>query len=98
MESQCFSGHRCVYDTVGDKGWRVGIGNHRIVNVITSVIEEYDTVPACVPDSECRDCINWKFFESNGSETKTTKAATSASRSVRTSICKTPGWWGMFKP
>lgn len=96
LESQCHTGHRCVYDTVGDKGWRIGIGNHKISTVITSVIEDYDSVPACVPDTECSDCINWKFFKSNGSATSTTRSTASNPVSTRTSVCKTPGWWGML--
>lgn len=98
MESQCHTGYRCVYDTVEDKGWRVGIGNHKIISVISSVIEVYDTVPVCEPDVECVDCLNWKYFESHGSTTTTTTTTAEPSSSTtsltRTSVCKTPGWWG----
>lgn len=95
MESQCHTGKQCVYDTVGDRGWRVGIGNHKIRNVIESVIKVYDEVPECVPDDECVDCFNWKFFESNGSDSTTTRTSTTSSTTrTRTSTCKTPGWWG----
>ncbi|EXJ90362.1 hypothetical protein A1O1_03461 [Capronia coronata CBS 617.96] len=95
MESQCHTGKQCVYDTVSDYGWRVGIGNHKIRNVIESVIKVYPTVPECIPDDECVDCYNWKFFESNGSDptTSTTTTASSSTR-TRTTTCKTPGWWG----
>lgn len=96
MESQCHTGKQCVYDTVSDYGWRVGIGNHKIRNVIDSVIKVYPTVPECFPDDECVDCYNWKFFESNGSDstTTTTTTTTNPSTRTRTTTCKTPGWWG----
>lgn len=96
LESSCHTGQLCVYDTVEDKGWRVGIGTHRIKAVITDVIEAYDSVPTCAPEKECYDCELWKFFRSNGSEITTSTMTTSATSSMptRTSICKTPGWWG----
>jgi lipase ATG15 len=95
MESQCHTGKRCVYDTVSDYGWRVGIGNHKIRNVIDSVIKVYPTVPVCEPDDECVDCFNWDFFESNGSDSTTSsRSTTSTSTRTRTTTCKTPGWWG----
>ncbi|KAK5056080.1 hypothetical protein LTR84_012631 [Exophiala bonariae] len=95
MESQCHTGMQCVYDTVTDYGWRVGIGNHKIRGVIDSVIRKYKDVPKCVPDDECVDCFNWKYFESNGSDsTTTTTTTTSSSTRTRTTTCKTPGWWG----
>lgn len=97
MESQCHSGLQCVYDTVGDLGWRVGIGNHKIHNVIDNIIKKYSKVPDCIPDDECVDCFNWKYFESNGSDSTTTKlssTATTTNTRTRTSTCKTPGWWG----
>lgn len=96
LESACHTGSMCVYDTVEDKGWRVGIGTHRIRSVISDVLEVYDEVPPCEPEVECYDCELWKFFRSNGSEittTTTTTTATSMTR-TRTSTCKTPGWWG----
>jgi len=94
METQCHTGQTCVYDTVEDKGWRVGIGNHKISGVIKSVIEVYDGVPACTADTECIDCFNWKFFESNGSDTTTSRTSSTSRTRTRTSTCKTPGWWG----
>lgn len=97
MESQCHTGLQCVYDTVTDLRWRLGIGNHKIHNVIDNVIRKYDKVPKCVPDDECRDCFNWKYFKSNGSEsstTTTTSSTTTSNTRTRTSTCKTPGWWG----
>lgn len=96
MESQCHTGLQCVYDTVGDLGWRVGIGYHKIHNVIDNVIRAYKDVAKCVPDNECVDCFNWKFFESNGSDTTTSTTTTTAIKTTytRTSTCKTPGWWG----
>lgn len=95
MESQCHTGLQCVYDTVTDLRWRIGIGNHKIHNVIDNVIRKYDKVPKCVPDDECQDCYNWKYFESNGSETTTTSSSkTTTNTYTRTSTCKTPGWWG----
>jgi lipase ATG15 len=98
MESQCHTGLQCVYDTVTDLNWRVGIGNHKIHNVIDNVFRKYDKVPKCVPDDECRDCYNWKYFKSNGSEPSTTTTShtttTTSNTRTRTSTCKTPGWWG----
>ncbi len=96
MESQCHTGKQCIYDTVSDYGWRVGIGNHKIHNVIDNVIRMYKTVPACESDDECVDCYNWKFFESNGSDTTTSTRTTTTSSTTytRTTTCKTPGWWG----
>ncbi|EEA20973.1 putative lipase atg15 [Talaromyces marneffei ATCC 18224] len=97
LESACHAGNMCVYDTVEDKGWRVGIGTHRIKSVIKEVLEAYDEVPPCVPEVECYDCQLWKFYKSNGSEITTTTTTTTTSTSTaptRTSTCETPGWWG----
>ncbi|KAI2787933.1 putative lipase atg15 [Penicillium oxalicum] len=95
MESACHTGQMCTYDTVGDRGWRVGLGTHKIRNVIRDVIKVYDDVPSCAPEEECYDCVLWKFFKSNGSEITTTTTKTTASPTLtRTSTCKTPGWWG----
>lgn len=96
MESACHTGKICTYDTVADKGWRVGIGTHKIQNVIRDVIEVYDDVPSCEAEEECYDCILWKFFKSNGSEITTTFTTTTTTSPTvtRTSTCKTPGWWG----
>ncbi|KAI4202112.1 MAG: hypothetical protein LQ350_002779 [Teloschistes chrysophthalmus] len=95
METQCHTGHVCVYDTVKDKNWRVTASWHSIRNTITSVFRAYDKVAECIEDTECVDCFNWKYYESNGSDTTTTTSSTSSSTSsTRTSICKTPGWWG----
>ena len=94
MESQCHTGLQCVYDTVSDKGWRVGIGYHKIHNVIDNVLRKYDTVPQCVTDDECVDCFNWKYFESNGSDSTTSSSSTRTTTRTRTSTCQTPGWWG----
>ncbi|KAK5664376.1 hypothetical protein OQA88_599 [Cercophora sp. LCS_1] len=96
LESACHTGRECVYDTVGDKGWRVGIGTHKIRSVIHDVIMKYDTVPECKFTPECRDCGPWKMYESNGTETTTssTSSPTSTKTRTRTETCKTPGWWG----
>ncbi|KAI9897597.1 hypothetical protein N3K66_007453 [Trichothecium roseum] len=96
MESMCHTGYECVYDVVADKGWRVGIGTHKIRSVISDVILKYDDVPACSFTPECRDCGQWKMYESNGTESTTTSPSptvTSRTR-TRTSTCETPGWWG----
>ena len=96
METQCHTGDECVYDTVQEKGWRVGIGSHTIKSVIRDVIEPAGGVPPCVARSDCVDCFNWKYFESNGSEHTTTSKPTTTTtpHRTRTSTCKTPGWWG----
>jgi lipase ATG15 len=102
MQSVCHTGMECTYDVVADKGWRVGLGTHRIYNVIHDVIMKYDTVANCSYTPECRDCAQWSFYESNGTDptstvTTTTASPTSTSMSktrTRTATCKTPGWWG----
>lgn len=95
LESACHTGQMCTYDTVADKGWRVSLGTHSIKNVISDVLEAYDRLPTCVPEEECVDCLLWRFFRSNGSESITTTTSTPAPTSMtRTSTCKTPGWWG----
>lgn len=95
LESACHTGQECVYDVVADKGWRVGIGTHRIRSVINDVILQYDDVPQCVSTPECRDCAKWKMYESNGTEMTTTSLpSTTSTTRTRTETCKTPGWWG----
>ncbi|CAI7666670.1 unnamed protein product [Penicillium viridicatum] len=94
LESACHTGQLCTYDTVADKGWRVGLGTHKIENVISDVLLKYDSVPSCVAEEECFDCELWKFFRSNGSEATTTTTTTTTASPTRTSTCKTPGWWG----
>lgn len=99
MESVCHTGKKCVYDTVADFGWRVGIGTHKIVSVIKEVLEKYDDPAPCEQYVDCTDCFNWEFFESNGTETTTshtkpTTTSTSTSARTRTETCETPGWFG----
>jgi lipase ATG15 len=95
LETACHTGHECVYDVVADKGWRVGLGTHKIRVVIHDVLEKYDTVPECKYTPECRDCANWKMYESNGTETTTSSSTSSSTKTrTRTETCKTPGWWG----
>lgn len=95
LESACHTGYECTYDTVADKGWRVGIGTHKIRSVINDIIRVYDTVPECNSTPECRDCGKWKMYESNStsSTTSSTSSTTSKTR-TRTATCQTPGWWG----
>ncbi|KAL9105328.1 MAG: hypothetical protein Q9227_009473 [Pyrenula ochraceoflavens] len=97
METQCHTGLECVYDTVGDKGWRSGIGNHKVHNVIDNVIIP-DDLPECKPDTECVDCFNWKYFESNGTQTTTSSSSSTSTSATRTTTCQTPGWWGCRDP
>ncbi|EGP88905.1 uncharacterized protein MYCGRDRAFT_108706 [Zymoseptoria tritici IPO323] len=40
FQGVCHTGQTCIYDTVGDLGWRVGIGTHKINNVIRDVLEK----------------------------------------------------------
>lgn len=98
LETACHTGRECVYDVVGDKGWRVGIGTHKIRAVIRDVILAYDDVPKCEFTPECRDCAQWKMYESNGTESTTTSVpvptSTESRIRTRTSTCQTPGWWG----
>lgn len=95
MESACHTGYECTYDTVADKGWRVGIGTHKIRSVISDVIKKYDTVPKCKTTPECRDCGNWKMYESNSTNPSTSSSSSTTTKTrTRTETCKTPGWWG----
>lgn len=98
MQSVCHTGFKCVYNTVDDFGWRVGIGTHKIHNVIKDVIEKYDQPAQCEQYINCTDCYPWEFFESNGTDSSTTTTtimtSTSTSTRTRTETCKTPGWWG----
>jgi lipase ATG15 len=105
FQGVCHTGKTCVYDTVKDLGWRVGIGTHKISNVIHDVLDKYDTVPKCDTDVDCSDCFNWTFFESNGTESTTTSSTSSHSKTssstitrTRTETCKHPGWWGCDDP
>lgn len=95
LETTCHTGSECVYDVVADKGWRVGIGTHKIRAVISDVILKYDDVPECHLTPECRDCALWKMYESNGTETTTSMPSSTTTRTrTRTTTCQTPGWWG----
>ncbi|KJZ73386.1 hypothetical protein HIM_07180 [Hirsutella minnesotensis 3608] len=100
METACHTGRECVWDVVADKGWRVGIGTHKIVSVIHDVILAYDHVPECKFVPDCRDCAQWKMHEGNETRTSTTSSTpTTTSRTrTRTSTCQTPGWWGCLDP
>lgn len=95
MQSSCHTGFKCVYDTVKDFGWGMGIRRHQITTVIRDVYEKYDEVAKCEQYTNCTDCYAWEFHESNGTETTTSSTITSTSTSrTRTETCKTPGWWG----
>jgi lipase ATG15 len=97
MQSVCHTGFKCVYDTVSDLGWRVGIGTHKIVGVIRDIIEKYPEPAKCEQYVNCTDCYPWEYFESNGTEPTTTSTfvtSTSTSSRTRTETCKTPGWFG----
>lgn len=99
FQSQCHTGQTCTFDTVGDFGWRVGIGTHKIESVVKDVLPKYDHVPPCQEDTDCVDCFNWSFFESNGTETTTSASSASSTRArTRTATCETPGWWGCLDP
>ncbi|KAL3427039.1 hypothetical protein PVAG01_00548 [Phlyctema vagabunda] len=93
LESACHTGTECVYDVVGDKGWRVNIVTHRILRVIEDIIKVYDTVPECKYTPECQDCPLWKEVTGNDTRTTSTSSTTTKTR-TRTSTCQTPGWWG----
>ncbi|KAL8953934.1 MAG: hypothetical protein Q9222_000221 [Ikaeria aurantiellina] len=97
METQCHTGNVCIYDTVKDNNWRTSISYHSIRSTISDVYRAYDKVATCIQDTECVDCFNWKYYESNGTESSTTTVSLSTSTEptpTRTSTCKTPGWWG----
>ena len=93
METGCHSGYECMYDVVRDKGWRVGLGYHRIQTVIKDVLEAYPAVAECKPRKDCEDCILWKFIDQNNTHTTTTLSTTTTATTTTTS-CKTKGWWG----
>lgn len=97
METRCHGGFECVYDTVSEKGWRMGLGYHRIQLVIKDVLEAYDTVPECIFDDGCVDCFNWKYIEGNATQPTTTHTTT-VPTSTSTTTCKSPGWWGCLDP
>lgn len=95
LETACHTGRECVYDVVADKGWRVGIGTHKIRAVIKDVLLEYEDVPECRFTPECRDCAQWKMYESNSTDTTTRSGESTSTRTrTRTTTCETPGWWG----
>ena len=94
MESVCHTGHRCVWDTVGDKLWGVSITTHRIRSAIRDVYLAYDHLPKCEQDTECVDCAAWKFFKGNESEGTAPPTTSTTTTFTRTETCKTPGWWG----
>ena len=94
MESVCHTGHRCVWDTVGDLSWSVSLTTHPIRSCIADVYTQYKTLPRCERDEECRDCGAWKFFKGNGSEGTAPPSSISITTFTRTETCETPGWWG----
>ena len=92
FQSQCYTGQICVYDTVSDLGWRVSIDTHRILSVITDVLEPYEEVPQCTLDTDCIDCYPWRFSMGNHTETSRTISATHTStHSTSSSSCRSPG-------
>ncbi|KAK6460771.1 Alpha/Beta hydrolase protein [Scheffersomyces coipomensis] len=68
METACHTGYQCVYDVVGDKGWRVNLLNHRIHTVIDDIILEYNDTAPCFEQPPCRDCFNWRFVSHDDDE------------------------------
>lgn len=68
METACHTGLQCVYDVVGDLGWRVNMLNHRIHTVIDDVILAYNETAKCVEQPPCRDCFNWRFVTHDDDE------------------------------
>ncbi|KAI5782683.1 Alpha/Beta hydrolase protein [Geopyxis carbonaria] len=94
METRCHVGMECVYDVVGDHGWRMGMGYHGIQGVVKDIIESYDTVPECTVEPGCMDCFNWKFLTGNETLTTTTSSTATPVPTTSTTICETPGWWG----
>ena len=94
MQSQCHTGYRCVWDTVGDLKWRPSIRTHSVRSCIKDVYRSYDTLPTCERDTECIDCGAWKFYESNHTESTTSSSSSTSTASGPTTTCQTPGWWG----
>ncbi|TLD33354.1 hypothetical protein PspLS_00582 [Pyricularia sp. CBS 133598] len=93
LETKCHAGYECIYDVVADKGWRVGVGTHKIRTVIKDVLLKYDKVPECKLTPKCRDCELWKMYESNGTESTTTSSSSTTSKTMtRTETCKTPDY------
>lgn len=48
-----------MYDTVGDLGWSVSVGNHAIEKVVEEVVGKYESVPRCEEVEGCEDCEGW---------------------------------------
>lgn len=98
MQSKCHTGSVCVYNTTRDLGWGEHLINHKIETVIHQVIEVYNETAKCIPVRNCRDCGDWKYFESNSSDpktkTSTTLGLTTSFIRTRTATCMTPGWFG----
>lgn len=68
METACHTGLQCVYDVVGEKGWRVNLLNHRIHTVIDDIIMQYNETAECVQQPPCRDCFNWRYTSHDDKE------------------------------
>lgn len=102
FQSQCHTGQTCVYDTVGDLGWRVNINTHRILNVIDQVLLPYETVANCTQEIDCVDCYEWNFVQGNEtggtSSWASTVSRTSMTTGTSTRTCATPGRWGCLDP
>ena len=64
MESKCHLGRTCVYDTMGEWGWKSDIRTHRIWDVIERVMSKWEHgVPDCAPQDDCEDCGLWEFVD-----------------------------------
>ncbi|KAF1991113.1 alpha/beta-hydrolase, partial [Aulographum hederae CBS 113979] len=94
MQSYCHTGSKCIYNTTFDLNWSQWVGHHRISDFIPNVIEYYNETAKCEQVVDCQDCFNWKYFESNGTETTTTASPTSTYTRTRTESCISPRWWG----
>lgn len=62
MNTKCHIGNVCEYDSIGKLNMKESIYRHRIKDVITQVIEQWnETLPECEQRRNCIDCDEWTF-------------------------------------
>ncbi|KAI8888525.1 alpha/beta-hydrolase [Backusella circina FSU 941] len=63
METRCHTSKTCVWDTVGNHGWKVDIRSHRITDVIDRILMKPDEfpLPSCKEEKDCEDCGLWEY-------------------------------------
>ncbi|CAM0137634.1 unnamed protein product [Umbelopsis sp. WA50703] len=74
IETRCHVGRTCVWDTVGQNGWRVDIQAHRISVVIDDILMKDESeypMPECEFERDCVDCPLWNFVDTIINSTNT---------------------------